>query len=282
MAKNMETLEEGRRKFFKVLFVVAVFLVIFLAVKTIYEIKKTSLLGENPTPATISFSGHGEVDAVPDLATISFTIEENAPTVVSAQAKVTAKETAVLSFLNQSGIAKTDIKTDNYSSYPEYQYQNSVCPQPLMPPVTSGVALPSTAIYCPPSKQVLTGYDVSENISVQVHDVTKAGDIVTGVGAIGISNISGPNFSIENQDQLNEQARKLAIDDAKTKAKALASDLGVTLGQIVNFSDNSSSPIMYPQVMTLDAASVAKAPAPAMPAGENKITSDVAITYEIK
>jgi hypothetical protein len=276
-------MEEDKKKFFKVLGLLVVFLVIYFGVRTIYEIKKTSLLGENPTPATISFSGHGELTATPDLATISFTIDETGATVATAQAKVTAKETAALGFLNQSGIVKTDIKTNNYSSYPQYQYQNSVCPQPLIPPTNSGsgVALPSTAIYCPPSKQVLTGYDVSEDISVQVHDLTKAGDIVTGIGAIGISNISGPNFSIDNQDALNEQARKLAIDDAKTKAKALANDLGVTLGQIVNFSENGNSAV-YPEPMVMGAAVSTKAAAPALPTGQNTITSDVTITYEIK
>ena len=48
--------------------------------------------------------------------------------------------------------------------------------------------------------------------------------LYAGIGSIGISNISGPNYSIENQDALNEQARKLAIDDAKTKAELLAKD----------------------------------------------------------
>ena len=272
-------MEESKKKFFGVLGVLVVFLVIYFGVKTIYEIKKTSLLGESQTPATISFSGHGEVKATPDLATISFTIEDTASTVASAQAKVTAQETAVLSFLNGDGIAKSDIQTENYNSSPQYQYQNSVCPQPE--PLSSG-AVPNIAVYCPPSRQVLTGYDVSENISVQVHDLTKVGSVVSGIGSIGISNISGPNYSIENQDALNEQARKLAIDDAKTKAELLAKDLGVSLGQIVNFSDNSTSPVMYPQALAMSPASVAKAPAPALPTGQNTITSDVTITYEIK
>ncbi len=273
----METMENNKKKFFKMLSALAVVLVIYFAVKTIYEIKKTSLLGENATPATISFSGHGEVKAVPNLATISFTIENTASTVASAQNKVTAQETAVLSFLTSEGVAKSDIQTENYNSSPQYQYQNSVCPQPM--PLSSG-AVPNIAVYCPPSKQVLTGYNVSEDISVQVHDLTKVGNIVSGIGAIGISNINGPDYSIQNQDQLNEQARKLAIVDAKTKAKTLASDLGVTLGNIVNFSENGNTPpVVYP--MAMNAAVSAKAPAPALPAGQNTITSDVSITYEI-
>ena len=194
-----------------------------------------------------------------------------------------------MAFLDKSGIAKKDIKTENYSSYPTYQYQNAICPQYAPVPLSGGVSgsdsvSSGSAIFCPPEKQVLTGYEVSENISVQVHDLTKAGDIVKGIGDIGISNLNGPNFSIENQDKLTEQARKIAIDDAKAKAKVLASDLGVQLVRVVNFSENGNyPPIMYANSMAkLDSAGAVPAPSPTLPTGENKITSNVTITYEIR
>ena len=56
-----------------------------------------------------------------------------------------------------------------------------------------------------------------------------------GLGTTGVSNLSGPDFSIDNPDALQVQARKLAIDDAKAKAQVLAKDLGVSLGKIERF-----------------------------------------------
>ena len=229
----------------------------------------------------MSFDGEGDVSAMPNLATVSFTITGDATDMQDAQTKVTTKETAVLNFLNTSGVAKSDIQTQNYSSYPQYQYQNAVCPTPIQP--MSGETAPNAIVYCPPSKQVLTGYEASEDISVQVRDLTKVGDIVAGIGAVGVSNISGPNYSIENQDALQEQARKIAITKAETKAQTLAKDLGISLGSIVNFSEDNGSPVYPRPMMAMDAATTESAPAaPALPTGENKITSNVTITYEIR
>jgi hypothetical protein len=103
-----------------------------------------------------------------------------------------------------------------------------------------------------------------------------------GLGTTGVSNLSGPNFSLDNPDAVQAQARKLAIDDAKAKAEVLAQDLGVSLGKVTSFSEggNYAVPMMY---NSMAGGATAKAPAPAViPAGVNTITSDVTITYEIR
>ena len=266
--------------------VLLVVLAVYFATKIITEVKSYNFIGGGATATNVmSFEGTGEVTASPDLATISFTILGDAVVMKDAQTKVTSKETAVLSFLDKSGIAKKDIKTENYNSYPKYEYRNAVCPPVPMGAGYSGVTVsPTSPYYCPPGKSVLTGYEVSENISVQVHDITKAGDIVKGIGDIGISNLNGPNFSIEKEDALKEQARKIAIDDAKAKAKVLSTDLGVNLVRIVNFSENGNYPMpIYANAMGVSKMdSTVAVPAPTLPTGENKITSNVTITYEIR
>ncbi|MBI3888260.1 SIMPL domain-containing protein [Candidatus Nomurabacteria bacterium] len=273
-------------------FVLLIILTAYYATKIITEVKGYNYIGGGATASnTMTFNGTGDVSGTPDLATISFTIQEDATLAKDAQTKVTTKEAAVLAFLDKSGIAKKDIKTENYNSYPKYEYRNSICPQyPAVPMMNSGsVSSGSGAVssyvpvYCPPGKSILTGYEVSENISVKVHDLTKAGDIVSGITNVGISNLNGPSFSIENQDKLTEQARKIAIDDAQAKAKTLASDLGVHLVRIVNFSENGNYPMMYASKgMALDSVAPSAAPSPILPTGENKITSNVSITYEIR
>jgi hypothetical protein len=103
------------------------------------------------------------------------------------------------------------------------------------------------------------------------------------LGAVGVSDLSGPNFAIDKEDSLNMQARKLAIDDAKQKAEILAKDLGVSLSKITSFNESGNYyPTMYSAKGVMAADSVS-APAPAeIPKGENTISSDVTITYEIK
>jgi len=238
---------------------------------------------ESKTPNTISFSGHGEVTAVPDIANIYFTISKDGSTVKDAQAGVAVIEKKALDVLKAKGVADKDIQTANASFNPKYEYRQAVCPPIPMGAGTAGVTVnPASPYYCPSGKQVLVGYTANESITVKVRNTDSVGDIMQGLGTTGVSDLNGPNFAIDKEDVLKAQARKLAIDDAKAKAKVLAKDLGVSLNKIVSFSENGNYPIMYAaKGMVLDSASSAPAPA-VIPKGENTISSDVTITYEIR
>ncbi|MFA5778068.1 MAG: SIMPL domain-containing protein [Candidatus Paceibacterota bacterium] len=265
----MEISNNEKSYLVKAILVLVIVVSLYFAVKTIAEIKSYNFIGGGATASnTISFSGKGEISASPDLATISFTIRENAVTMKDAQSKVTTKEKAALNFLDKSGIAKKDIKTESYNSYPKYDY-GTPC---------YGYGMP-----CRQESPKIIGYEVSEYVSVKVRDIAKAGEIVQEIGAVGISEMNGPDFSIDKEDQLKEQARKMAIDEAKAKAEILSRDLGVRLVRIVNFSENGNYPMMYAEAaMMKDSVVSASSPAPALPIGENKIISNVTITYEIR
>ncbi|MDE2399548.1 MAG: SIMPL domain-containing protein [Patescibacteria group bacterium] len=277
----METLEENKKKLYKVAFILLIILSAYFAVRIFSELKKTSMLGESATPTTISFSGHGEVTAVPDIATIDFTISKDDATVKNAQAGVATIEKKALDFLKTKGVADKDIQTANASFYPKYEYRQAACPPiPMGTGTAGGTVNTISPYYCPPSRQVITGYTASESITVKVRNTDDAGAIMQGLGATGVSNLNGPNFEIDNPEVLKGEARKKAIDEAKAKAVALAKDLGVSLGKIASFNESGNSPIMYAKD-SLMASGVAPAPAE-IPKGQNTITSDVTITYEIR
>ena len=109
----MEIFNNEKSRVSKALLVLLVILSTYFAAKIITEVKSFNYIGgAAPASNTISFEGQGEVSAAPDLATLSFTIRAEAKEVEAAQNKVTAKESAVLKFLDQSGVAKKDIKTE--------------------------------------------------------------------------------------------------------------------------------------------------------------------------
>src|ERR1035437_5621854 len=126
--KEMYTLEEGKIKMFKCLGFLIIVLSVYFAVKIFSEIKKDSLLGESATPATISFSGHGEVTASPDIASVYFTISKDASTVKDAQAGVATIEKSTLAVLQAKGVADKDIQTADASFNPKYEYRKAACP----------------------------------------------------------------------------------------------------------------------------------------------------------
>ncbi len=227
---------------------------------------------ENKPENVISLSGHGEVTASPDIANINFTIMKDASTVKEAEDSVSQIEAKTLALLKGDNVAIKDIKTESVSFNPKYSYQYNT-------DVTCG------ALNCrpQPGKSVIIGYEASENITVKIRKVDDVGKIVQGLGTLGVTDLNGPNFTIDNPDLLKAQAQKLAIDDAKAKAQVLAKNLGVRLGKITSFSDNGNYPMPMYATAKMDSASGVSVSAPAVvPTGENLITSDVTITYEIK
>ncbi len=243
-------------------------LALFLLVLTIGQLKSYEYIGSGVTATnTISVTGEGEVFAVPDTATFSFTVDQTAKDVASAQASATKTSNDVIAYLKQQGIADTDIQTTDYSINPQYSYQQAACP-PIAPQVYNAGSVSGSAggaIYCPPGKQTITGYEVAQTISVKVHDTSKAGTLLSGIGSRGVSNVSGLTFTVANQDTIDAQARDKAIAQAKTKAETLAKSLGVSIVRVVGFSENGNSPIPYYAKASGMALDSAAAPAPEIP-----------------
>lgn len=243
-------------------------LALFLLVATLGEIKSYRFIGSGVSATnTITVNGDGEVFAIPDTATFSVTVQEIAKDVKSAQDTATKKSNDIIAYLKAQGVADTDIQTTDYSVNPQYDWSQGVCPQ-------SG--------YCPPGKQTLSGYQVSQTLTVKVKDTTKAGTLLSGVGSRGASQVSGLTFTIDNPDQLQANARDKAIAKAKSKADELAKSLGVSIVRVVGFSENGASPVYFAKSMGMSADAVAPAAAPEIPTGQNKITSNVSITYEVQ
>lgn len=244
-------------------------LALFLFVETVKEFKSLAYLGKDvPAMNTINVSGEGESFAAPDIATFSFTVQDESLVVSQSQDKVNKQVDAILSYLEKNGVAKKDIKTLNYSVYPRYEYPQIRC-----------LSYP-----CPTGQQTLAGYDVSQSISVKVRTLADAGKLVSGIGELGATQMSGLSFQIDDDTAVLREARQEAITDAQTKAKQLANDLGVHLVRIVSFSEGGNYPIYYAKDMAMGMGGEAmSAPAPAqLPAGENQFVSNVNITYEIR
>ena len=267
--KNQDTwLADHGVMTFKILAIFIAVLCVFFGMKIVNEIRTGEYIGAGIVPTnTISVSGKGEVFGVPNIAEFTFSVNEKAKLVAEAQQKATEKMNAVIAYLKSAKIDEKDIKTQSYNINPTYEYQQSIC----------------TKYSCPPGRSVLTGYEVSQSVTVKVRDVSKAGEILAGIGKLEVENLSGLNLTVDNQDALARDARKLAINDAELQAKILAKDLGVKLVRIVSFSENGQNPPM-PMYFAKDAYATSNvgATAPEIPTGQNKITSNVTITYEIR
>jgi uncharacterized protein YggE len=256
-------------KFWNTATVFLIVLTVAAAIGVIKLTKSIGYVGANPnnTPS-IDVTGTGDAYSVPDVATFSFSVTETAKTVADAQAAATTKADAALKAVRDAGVADKDIQTQSYNINPHYDYSGALC--------SSG--------YCPPGKQVLTGYDVSETILVKVRDLSKAGDIFASIGSLGVQNVNGLDFSVDNPDAVQAEARSKAIADAQSKANLLAKQLGVSLVRVMSFSESTGG---YPRpIYNMGAAKAmsvaAPQAAPDIAVGQEKVTDNVTITYEIK
>jgi len=265
-------MEPEKRNLYKAALGFVIVLTLFFAIKFLAELRAYGGVRSGEVN-TISVSGHGEVKAVPDIASVYFTIRQEGKTVKEAQEKVVAIEKKALDFLRANNIADKDIQTTSASFNPKYEYVYD-----------TKILMPCTEFNCPPrpGKNVITGYEAYESLTVKVRNTDDAGKIIEGLGALGVTDLNGPNFTIDNEDNLKREARKKAIDEAKEKAQILAKDLGVRLGRVVNFSESGNYPIPIYARAELMAADVGAPKAAELPKGENTITSDVTITYEIR
>lgn len=252
----------------KIVATVGVMAVVALIAYSYNTIKQAKYVKDSPI---ITVSGYGEVFAKPDIATFSFSIESKEADANTAQDKASETMKSILEYLAQSGVEEKDVKTENYTLSPQYEYDQVIC----------------TQWACPPAREPkMIGYQVSQSVVVKVRDTAKVGELVSGVGSKGALNVSSVSFTIDDEDALKAEAREKAIADAKEKAKVLAKNLDARIVRMSGYWENQDGgyPMPYGVGMggdMINAKSEMSQPAQ-IPSGENMITSQISISYEIK
>lgn len=246
----------------------AAFLIVLIAsfaAGTFNKIKEWKYIGQGAVSNnSITLTGTGEIYAKPDLAITSFSVITEAKTVAEAISENTKKMNAVIAAVKNQGVEEKDLKTINFSISPHYDYYDA------------------NKIYISGGTRVLSGYDVTQSLQVKIRDLTKVGNIIQAAVDSGSNETSDLQFTIDNQDALEKQAREDAIKKAKAKAEELAGQLGIKLVKIISFSENN-----YIPYYAMEKASVSSGiggggvTPPQIQTGENKIQVTVSITYEI-
>ena len=133
----------------------------------------------------------------------------------------------------------------------------------------------------------IVGYQGNQSITVKVHGVDKDQNVLEKIldGAVnnGANEVNGVYLSIEKPTDLQNNARKLAIEDAKKKVKELADASGLKVGKIVSVSESSGGyyPYAYESSM-MNAAPSAKSVAPDIQTGSQEISETMTVEFELK
>jgi uncharacterized protein YggE len=205
---------------------------------------------------TITMSGQGTEQAAPDTATLSAGVSSEAPTAAAALAANTARMQGVFSALKKLGIADKDMQTANFLVSPQSVNDNNQPPH-------------------------ITGYRVSNQVRVRLEDVSGLGAALDALVSAGANQVNSVQFSIRDSAALMAAARADAVANAKAKAEIYAKAAGVSLGPILSITENGSEgPRPLYQMVTVSASRIAGAPPP-VAAGEQNVSAQVFIVWEI-
>jgi hypothetical protein len=207
----------------------------------------------------ISVQGQGVAYGAPDVADIQIGVQAQARTVAEARDQAAASMDAVVKSISANGVAKEDIRTVQFSVDPRY----------TTPPGGGS--------------SMLTGYQVTNVVTVRVRKIDTAGKLVDDAAAAGGNNttIRGISFSILDPSKLQADARALAVKDAKDRADKLAQLSGVKLGKATQVSESlgGSGPIP----LAAPATGAARTEfATTIESGQLKVTVNVNMSYAIE
>lgn len=208
-------------------------------------------------PRTMSLNGRGEVRLAPDMAIVNIGTMSTAATAREAHDANTKAMAAIFAALTAAQIDKRDIQTSNFNVNPRYDYG----PSGTQPP------------------KVL-GYDVSNGVTVTVHKLDNLGAVLDSVVSSGANQINGITFQVAEPDAAMDEARKLAVADARRKANVYAGAANTTLGDMLSISEGGG--YQPPIPMFKSARTEAMSADVPIAQGEQVIAIDVNITWEIK
>lgn len=153
--------------------------------------------------STITVSGSGAVDVAPDIATVTFGVRTEEVTAQAAQAANTEIVNRVLGALAAAGVEEDDIATTNFSLNPVFRHTGRERQQ--------------------------TGYMVNTSLRVTVRNIDRVGYVLTAANNAGVTSTGHINFSIADSTAPYHEALALASQNARGRADAIASTLGVRI-----------------------------------------------------
>ena len=203
-------------------------------------------------------SGEGKVTVTPDIATLNLGVSVQAAKVADAQPQAAEAMSKVIAALTSNGIAQKDISTRYFTIAPVTKYDNNT------------------------QQSTVTGYEVSNIVNVNIRSIEIVGTIIDAVTAAGgdATRINSISFSVEKPEQYYSQARKSAMDNAKSNAQELASLAGVTLGKPFYINENTAAPPI-PYDMSVRSAGAASPSTPINP-GQTDIILNIQVAYNIQ
>lgn len=223
---------------------------------------------ENMIQSNFTVEGKAKVDTIPNIAQFTFNVvSEESMDIQKLQTSVTNTANGIVAALKEKGIEKKDIASSQYTITPRYEQR---------------VCSPDLSV-CPPAK--ISGYSATQGYKVKVRDMNLAGEALSIVASQGANDVSGLQFSVDDDDSALNDARKEAMANARKKAEALAKAGRFRLGEVISVYESPDQGMPYAtDAMGIGGYAMEKArvPAPSIEPGTQQRTVTISVTYRMK
>ncbi len=213
---------------------------------------------EIATAETISVTGTGKTTLIPDRFSFTAGVQTTAPTVEEAVNQNNAKIASVIAALKKAGATDQEIRTANFSIYPQQVYEQGQPPR-------------------------VVGYQASNSVVVTKKDIAVAGRLLQVALNAGVNETSGLNFEVSDPARGRDQGLRAAFDDAKAKASLLAQAAGRTLGRAMMITEGSEmAPPPRPMpvgVMAAKGEMISQVP---VQSGTRELAYTISVVFEMR
>jgi len=235
--------------------------IILLATVLVVAIIRDRLVNQQYRQVTVT--GQGKIAYQPDLAIVTLGAQiDKVAKPAEALNQLNAKVNNIIKAVKDTGIDENNIQTQNYSLYPQYDYKDNV--------------------------STVSGYNANQQLTVKIVGYDQAPEklsqVIAAASKAGANQVNNLVFDASNMNDLKQQARVKAIEDARAKSSALAQAADVKLKEITSWWENLVQPLPYSSYDYgkggMGAGGVVEQPQ--VPSGSREVIVDIGVTFNIK
>jgi uncharacterized protein YggE len=238
---------------------IALFSLLFLFVFTCSGPVLAADVPDKYSGPVVVVTASGTTTVAPDQARLYLAVVTTEKDLSRAQSENSRTTQKVMDAVRALGIDNSHIQTSGFNIYPQYDYSTK-------------------------SSGILMGYQVRNEITVIIKDISRVGLVLDGAVAAGANNVNHIAFEKANLDAAENEALLKAIARGREKAQVIAAAAQMNLGGLVSITEGYNASI-YPNIANIAMDSVkglgGAGQVPINP-GELKITASVTMVYQLK
>jgi uncharacterized protein YggE len=231
---------------------VALLALVAAAVSGVGRPDEATSAAADDTTRSITVTGTGKVDAVPNRAEVSFGVVTDGSSANDALAANADQARRLVAALRSAGVAERDVQTQQVSLNP---------------------------VFDEGGRQV-TGYQARNTVLARIRALGRTGAVIDAAVEAGANEVYGPNLSVADRSALERGALQDAVADARARAQALATAAGVSLGRVLTVVEGGGG-VAPPIPFAAADRAVAESATPISP-GTQELGAVVTVTFAVQ